>query len=61
MAEKNGERLDLVHYEVEAWVRPGRQESVRESIELALEADPNVDDFGVDHDFGFEMKVARDS
>ncbi len=55
MAEN--ERLELVRYEVEAWVRPGRQDSVRESIELALQADPNVDDFGVDHDFRFESKV----
>jgi hypothetical protein len=52
------EELVLTKYEVEAWVRPGRTDSVRESIEAALEADPFVSDFGVDHDLGFELKHA---
>jgi hypothetical protein len=40
--------LQLVRYEVEAWVPAGYTDTVRETIERALAAEPVVDDFGVD-------------
>lgn len=46
MAEDN--EAMLVIYHVEAWVKPGYVDTVREDIERALGAEIHCEDFGVD-------------